>query len=118
MGEEAKKNVKTTYRGGMEWEVVGRFKREWTYVYLWMIHTDVWKKPTQYYKAIIPQLKVNKFFKKSERHCTTNHSMVQHSHTEELTHQKLLVSNRPTHGRQDSFTKNRSFCWQKQEVRP
>ena len=27
--------------------------REETYVYLWLIHVDVWEKPTQYCKAII-----------------------------------------------------------------
>ena len=37
-----------------------RFKREETYVYLWLIHVDVWKKPTHYCKAIILQLKINK----------------------------------------------------------
>ena len=42
-------------------EMGGRFKREGTYVYLWLIHADVWQKPTQDYKAIILQLKVNKF---------------------------------------------------------
>ena len=26
---------------------------------LWLIHVDVWQKPTQYYKAIILQLKIN-----------------------------------------------------------
>ena len=36
-------------------------KREGTYVYLWLIHTDIWKKLTQYYKAIILQLKINTF---------------------------------------------------------
>jgi len=31
--------------------VGGRFKREGTYVlYLWLIHVDVWQKPTQYEK--------------------------------------------------------------------
>ena len=35
------------------WEVGGRFKREGTYVHLWLIHVDVWQKPTQYCKAII-----------------------------------------------------------------
>ena len=48
------------------WDVVelgGRFKREGTYVYLWLIHVDVWHKPTQYCKAIILQLKINKFQK-------------------------------------------------------
>ena len=38
-----------------------KFKREWIYVYLWLIHVDVWKKPTQHYKTIILQLKINKF---------------------------------------------------------
>ena len=33
------------------------FKREGTYVYLWLIHADARQKPTQYYKAIILQLK-------------------------------------------------------------
>ena len=36
--------------------------REGTYVYLWLIHADAWQKPTQYYKAIILQLKT--IFKK------------------------------------------------------
>ena len=27
------------------------------FVYLWLIHVDVWQKPTQYCKAIIFQLK-------------------------------------------------------------
>ena len=49
----------TTSRGGMEWEVGGRFKREGSYVYLWLIH-DVWQKPTQYCKVVILQLKINK----------------------------------------------------------
>jgi len=34
---------------------------EGTYVYLWLIHVDVWQKPTNYCKAIILQLKINKF---------------------------------------------------------
>ena len=33
------------------------FKREGTYVYVWLIHVDVWQKPTQFYKALILQLK-------------------------------------------------------------
>jgi len=45
----------------MEWEVGARFKREGTYVYL--IHDDVWQKPTQYCIAIILQLEINKLFK-------------------------------------------------------
>ena len=34
---------------------------EETYVYLWLIHVDVWQKPTQYCKAIILQFKINSF---------------------------------------------------------
>ena len=41
----------------MRREVGGSFKREGTYVHLWLIHVVVWQKPMQYYKAIIPQLK-------------------------------------------------------------
>jgi len=29
------------------------------YTYLWLIHLDVWQKPTRYYKAVILQLKIN-----------------------------------------------------------
>ena len=36
-----------------------RFKREGTDVYLWLIHVDVWQKPT-HYEAIVLQLKINK----------------------------------------------------------
>ena len=36
-----------------------KLKREGTYVYLWLIHVDIWQKPTQYCKAIILQLKIN-----------------------------------------------------------
>ena len=46
----------------MEWEVGRRFKRERTYVYLWLIHVDVWQKPTQYcnYPSIKNKLRKNK----------------------------------------------------------
>ena len=36
----------------------GRFKRKSTYVYLWLIHVDVWQKPSQYYKVITLQFKI------------------------------------------------------------
>ena len=43
---------------GWDGEGSGRgFKREGTYVHLWLIHVDVWQKPTQFCKAIILQLK-------------------------------------------------------------
>ena len=47
----------------MEWAVGGRVKKEGTCVYLWLIHIDVWQKPTQHCKAIILQLKINTFKK-------------------------------------------------------
>ena len=34
----------------------GRFKREGTYVYLWLIQVDIWQRPTQNCKAVILQL--------------------------------------------------------------
>ena len=37
----------------------GRFKSQGTYVYLCLIHVDVWQKPTEHYKAIILRLKIN-----------------------------------------------------------
>ena len=43
---------------GMGWEVGGNFKREGTYVYLWLTHADVWQKSTQHCKAIVLQLKI------------------------------------------------------------
>ena len=46
-------------------DVGGRFRREGTYVYLWLIHVDVWQKPTQYCKSIIFQLKINNNFLKA-----------------------------------------------------
>ena len=52
--------------GGMGREVEGRFKREGPRVCLWLIHADVRQKPTQYCKAIVLQLKINKFSKESE----------------------------------------------------
>ena len=34
-------------------------------MYICLIHVDVWQKPTQYYKAIPLQLKINKLKTKS-----------------------------------------------------
>ena len=45
--------------GGVEREVRGKFKKEGTYIYPWLIHVDVLQKPTQCCKAIIIQLKIN-----------------------------------------------------------
>ena len=43
----------------MEWEVGGKFKREGTYVQVWLINVDVWQKSTQYCKAIILRSKTD-----------------------------------------------------------
>ena len=53
----------TTQRVGMGREVGGIFTWEGIWVNLWLVHVDVWQKPTQYYKAIILQLQINKFNK-------------------------------------------------------
>ena len=52
----------------MGWEVGGKLKRKETYECLGLIHADVWQKPTQYCKANILQLKINKIKKKSYRY--------------------------------------------------
>ena len=51
----------------MGWEVGGRFEREGISVCVWLIHIDVWQKPTEHCKAIILQLKINNFFKKAQQ---------------------------------------------------
>ena len=50
-------------KSGMGWEARRRFNRKGTCVHLWMIHVDEWQKPTQYCKAIIPQIKINELKK-------------------------------------------------------
>ena len=46
------------------WGEVGeRVKREGTYVYLWLIHADVWQKPTQ----CVKQLSFNRKKKKKTK---------------------------------------------------
>jgi len=37
----SKRGSVSTYKGGMGRKMGGRFKREGTYVYLWLIHVDV-----------------------------------------------------------------------------
>ena len=41
-------------------ELGAGFKKEGIYVYLWLIHVDIWQKPTKFCKAIILQLKKKK----------------------------------------------------------
>ena len=45
------------------WDGEGRGREVWTYVYQWLVHVDVWQRPTQYCKAITLQLKINSFLK-------------------------------------------------------
>ena len=35
----------------------GGFRKDQTYVHLWLICVDVWERPTKYWKAIILQLR-------------------------------------------------------------
>ena len=44
----------------------GGFRREGTYVHLWLIPADVWQKPTQYCKVVILQFK-KKMSKKKKK---------------------------------------------------
>ena len=48
---------------GEGWDGTGGHReaqREGIYVYLQLIHVDIWQKPTQYYKAIILQLYIKR----------------------------------------------------------
>ena len=47
----------------MGWEVGGRLRRKGIYIHLWLIHADVWQKPTQC--CNYPSIK-NKFKKKKK----------------------------------------------------
>ena len=48
-----------------------RFKKEGTCVCLWLIHVDLWQKPSLEYKIIILQLKIKKYSIYSTRtHCS------------------------------------------------
>ena len=51
------------YRDGLRKEMGGRFKRDGIYVYLWLIHVEVWQKTTKFCKAIFFQWIMNTFFK-------------------------------------------------------
>ena len=55
------------YIFGVGWGRIGEEAQEGGSIcrYLWLIHVDVWEKPTQYFKAIILQL--NRFKLKKKR---------------------------------------------------
>ena len=37
----------------------GRFKREGTYAYLWLMHVDVWQKPETLWASLVAQAEKN-----------------------------------------------------------
>ena len=45
----------STWRGEVGTKMGWSFKREGIYVYLWLIHVEVWQKTTKFCKAIILQ---------------------------------------------------------------
>jgi len=47
----------TTWGDGMGREVGEESRREGSHVFLWVIHVDVWQRPSQYCKLTILQLK-------------------------------------------------------------
>ena len=53
------------WEGGSGWEA---------YVHPWLIHVNIWQKPTQYCKALTYQLKVNK--RKKKRNAKNNASNI------------------------------------------
>ena len=70
----------STQMGVMGREMGGRFKRDGTYVYLWLIHAEVGWKTAKFYKAIILQLKKNKKnFKKGYVHPNVDCSTIYNS---------------------------------------
>ena len=64
---ELKQGLCNNMEGWKGREMRRRFKRERTCVYLWLIHADVWQKPTEFCKAIILQLKINKYIIKIDK---------------------------------------------------
>ena len=58
-----------------EWEMGGGFRRQGTYVYLWLIHVDVWQRLAQYCRAVVLLKKKKKktyTLKKKRRYTVTS----------------------------------------------
>ena len=53
----------------------GRFKRDRTYVYLWLIHVDVWQKTTQYCNYPPIKNKINFLNKKKRKNMPTKYTL-------------------------------------------
>ena len=47
----------TIWGAGVGGEVGEDFRREGPHVFLWLIHVDIWQRPSQYCKVMILQLK-------------------------------------------------------------
>ena len=56
----------------MERDLGVGFSGEGTHVSLWLIHADIWQKPTQYYKATILQLERERKKEESSEKLATN----------------------------------------------
>ena len=65
-----------TYRGGMGWVVGERFKKEGTYIYLWLIHIVVCQKPTHYNYSSIKNKILRIWMEKRKRRKHTKMLMV------------------------------------------
>ena len=53
-----------------EWEMGGGFRRQGTYVYLWLIHVDVWQRLAQYCRAVVLLKKKKTYTLKKKRRYT------------------------------------------------
>ena len=50
-------------------EMGGRFKRKGIYVYLWLIHVEVWQKTIKFYKeTILQKISLKMVFKEKKKH--------------------------------------------------
>ena len=70
-------------------EVGERFKRKGIYVYLWLIHVEIWQKITKFCKAIILQLKKKKK-KKEINLCKIKQTLIIHECIYQLGLHSLL----------------------------
>ena len=95
----------TTQRSRMQWEVEGGHMYVWrtygckgtyvckcSYVCLWLIHVDTWQKLTQYCKAIILQLKVNKIKAKKKKNPTLNFHLRILEKDTQISHIQILLN--------------------------
>ena len=72
----------------MGWEAGERLKRKGIYVYQWLIHVDVWQRPTQYCKTIILQMKTSSGRLQSIRSHRVRNNWSDLTHTARCMYQK------------------------------